>query len=121
MKLKNRLDNQERRIANLKKQLALAPGGQGGAAKPPKGKGKGKEKKGKGKGKKGNGKKRKFVPMPEPLQGCDPETTDGQPVCYDCNMWKGCKKAKWGETCDKGLRVCAKCGTHQSHVDCPDK
>ncbi len=120
-KLKNRLDNQERHITNLKKQLAQASGGQAGAAKPPKGKGKGKEKKGKGKGKKGNEKKRKFVPMPKPLQGCDPETTDGQPVCYDCNMWKGCKKAKWGETCDKGLHVCIKCGEHHSYVNCPNK
>ena len=116
-----RLENQARQIENLKKKLQgsrqskapAEPKGAGRGAAKAKGNPKGK---GRGKAKGKDDSKRKFVPMPKPLHGLDPEDEHGNPICFACNMDKGCTHAKWGEKCNKGVHKCMKCGKPHSYV-----
>ena len=60
------------------------------------------------KGKKGKGDAR----MPE---GCVNRTKEGKNICFRFNCKVGCKYAKPGKTCIRGLHVCAKQGCQEPH------
>jgi hypothetical protein len=73
---------------------------------------------GKSSGKGPKGKQRtEFPRMPE---GCVTKTSKGQRICIQFNNSLGCKHAKPGQSCDRGLHICAKpeCGGNHSAVGC---
>ena len=86
--------------------------GKGSSRFSPKGKG--------GKGKKGKGKGKFEFERPRMPEGCTTQTKDGARICIAFNTSLGCKYAKPGQKCDRGLHVCAKatCGGKHSAVGC---
>ena len=71
-----------------------------------------KQAKGKGRGKnvKSTIEKKEGSKLPDYLRGLKRNTKQGKPICFGANMECGCKFAKPGAACKKGLHVCMKCG-----------
>lgn len=92
--LKKQIENLQGQVRNLRNSSS--------GASPSKGK------KGKGKGR-GN-----MIRLPPQLLGMAPTTSQGEPICYDFNL-KGCSKAKPGERCQKGWRLCVRWGCQKAH------
>jgi hypothetical protein len=72
------------------------------------------KRKGDGKGKrkptkKGNITKDGQTTMPAELQGYSAQTPEGKYICWNFNLAKGCKFAKPGGRCKRGVHVCIKC------------
>ena len=71
--------------------------------------GKGNQSKGgkEGKGNKGKDKKgpQGVGKMPRELIGCD-SLWEGEPICFDANMGRGCKWAATGQKCRRGWHMC---------------
>ena len=74
-----------------------------GPAPKTKGKGKGKNKRGRGPN------------IPRGLIGKALQTKAGERLCWSFNLGQGCKEAKAGEKCPRGLHLCAEPGCEQAH------
>ena len=70
--------------------------------------------KGKGKGKGSKAKSSTVSRMPHELIGMASRTSENDMICYDYNLG-GCSKARPGETCPKGKRVCCRLGCFKAH------
>ena len=70
--------------------------------------------KNKGRGK-GKSKKRRGPNVPSALIGKALETPQKKRLCWAFNLPNGCSAAKPGETCSKGLHVCAEPGCFKHH------
>ena len=58
--------------------------------------------------------KRKFVPMPKELIGCEPRNEDDEPFCF--GFAKGtCNEVQPGQKCNKGWHKCMKKGCWKNH------
>jgi hypothetical protein len=70
----------------------------------------------KGSGKGGKGKQDR----PRMPEGCEARTKKGEQICIPFNTTLGCKFAKLGQKCNKGLHICAKqnCHGHHSAIAC---
>jgi len=68
-----------------------------------------------GKGGKGDMKKRRNTRMPNELRNKEARTPNGEPICYNFNMKKGCKECKPGEKCKHGKHVCCEPGCFGNH------
>ena len=92
-----------KRVANLENRLKNQSSQQQGGG-------------GKQKGGKGNrsGKKANSIRMPPELMGMEPVGSDGQPRCFGFNS-DGCKGAKPGQRCNRGLHVCMRPGCGKAH------
>ena len=73
---------------------------------------------GKGAGKGSGAKAGKGTMMPAELVGLSGRNKQGTNLCYAWNMSCGCKHAKAGETCKRGLHSCMKCGGQHSAAEC---
>ena len=89
-------------IEDLKERLKRARQQQGSGG------GKSSSSKGKGKGRKGKASNTHGSRVPNELIGLDPRTSQGDNICFDFNMRKGCSAG--GGQCGNGKHVCMKCG-----------
>ena len=85
-------------------EVAPKPSGNTKGAPKIKGKGKGKTKK------RGRGPN-----VPKELINKSLETPEGRRICWPFNMASGCKDAAPGQSCSRGLHVCAEPGCHKPH------
>ena len=52
--------------------------------------------------------------LPKELEGLRTRTRNGDNICWDVNLEKGCNFAKWGQKCKRGMHICMKCGGHHA-------
>lgn len=50
-----------------------------------------------------------MLKMPKDVQGLKSNTAGGERICWNFSPAKGCKLAKPGEACKRGVHVCMTC------------
>ena len=69
----------------------------------------------KGKGKSAGKRRGRGPNVPKPLINKSLETSQGQRICWAYNLSNGCKNAMPGQSCNRGVHVCAEPGCEQAH------
>ena len=90
--------------ARPERRRSRSPARAAGSDQQPKGKGKGKR------GKRGRGPN-----VPKALINKSLQTPEGERICWPFNLESGCKDARPGEKCPRGIHVCSEPGCQKPH------
>ena len=104
------IDRLRKQVANLEGRLKNASSSSKGDSGPRPSRGSARATRGQRKGK-------SDFKMPKELEGLQATGSDGQPRCFGFNL-DGCKGAKPGGRCNRGVHACMKCGKPHSQRDC---